>query len=100
MVQIENCNNPFLDALSHYDDGQDLSDYDFNQDDFVPSFDDINKRKLAYRHRAISQKYRKVAIVNVRIELIICCVRIRLQERHIYRQQPAIRSTKTPIGLI
>uniref|UniRef100_A0A5B6Z367 protein-tyrosine-phosphatase n=1 Tax=Davidia involucrata TaxID=16924 RepID=A0A5B6Z367_DAVIN len=57
--QIENCNNPSLDALSQYDDGRDLSDYDFNLDGFSSSYDDINKRKLAYRHRVIAQKYKK-----------------------------------------
>uniref|UniRef100_A0A2N9HM85 protein-tyrosine-phosphatase n=1 Tax=Fagus sylvatica TaxID=28930 RepID=A0A2N9HM85_FAGSY len=58
--QIENYNKPFLDALSQYDDGKDLSDYDFDQDGFGPSSDDDNKRKLAYRHRVIAQKYEKV----------------------------------------
>ncbi|KAM7493965.1 hypothetical protein LguiB_028574 [Lonicera macranthoides] len=57
--QIENCNKPFLDALSQYDDGRDLSDYDFSEDGFGPLNDDINKRKLAYRHRIIAQKYKK-----------------------------------------
>ncbi|GMY29784.1 eyes absent homolog [Fagus crenata] len=57
--QIENYNKPFLDALSQYDDGKDLSDYDFDQDGFGPSSDDGNKRKLAYRHRVIAQKYEK-----------------------------------------
>lgn len=57
--QIENYNKPFLDALSQYDDGKDLSDYDFDQDGFGPSSDDDNKRKLAYRHRVIAQKYEK-----------------------------------------
>ncbi|KAL6979841.1 protein-tyrosine-phosphatase [Sarracenia purpurea var. burkii] len=57
--QIENCNTPFLDAFSQYDDGRDLSDYDFNQDGIGPPYDDINKRKLAYRHRVIAQKYKE-----------------------------------------
>ncbi|KAG8476052.1 hypothetical protein CXB51_032858 [Gossypium anomalum] len=57
--QIENCNKPFLEALSKYDDGQDLSDYDFNQDGFSPPHDDLNKRKLAYRHRIIANKYKQ-----------------------------------------
>ncbi|XP_057510271.1 eyes absent homolog isoform X3 [Actinidia eriantha] len=57
--QIENCNTPFLDALSQYDDGRDLSNYNFNQDGFSPPHDDINKRKLSYRHRVIAQKYKK-----------------------------------------
>ncbi|KAB2000493.1 hypothetical protein ERO13_D12G211900v2 [Gossypium hirsutum] len=57
--QIENCNKPFLEALSKYDDGQDLSDYDFNQDGFSPPHDDLNKRKLAYRHRLIANKYKQ-----------------------------------------
>jgi eyes absent family protein 2 len=55
--QIENYNQPFLDVLSKYDDGRDLSDYDFNQDELGPPHDDANKRKIAYRHRIISQKY-------------------------------------------
>ncbi|PPD84489.1 hypothetical protein GOBAR_DD18569 [Gossypium barbadense] len=58
--QIENCNKPFLEALSKYDDGQDLSDYDFNQDGFSPPHDDLNKRKLAYRHRLIANKYKQL----------------------------------------
>nr|ACU17702.1 unknown [Glycine max] len=56
--QIENYNKPFLDALAQYDDGRDLSDYDFNQDELgSPHEDDANNRKLAYRHRVIAQKY-------------------------------------------
>ncbi|WCJ20656.1 hypothetical protein M5689_002875 [Euphorbia peplus] len=54
---IENYNMPFLDALSRYDDGRDLADYDFNQDGFKSPHDDENKRKLAYRHRVIADKY-------------------------------------------
>lgn len=57
--QIENCNTPFLDALSQYDDGRDLSDYDFNQDGLSDLQDDSSKRKLAYRHRVIAQKYKE-----------------------------------------
>jgi len=57
--QIENYNKPFLDALIQYDDGRDLSGYDFDQDEFGPPHDDDNKRKLAYRHRDIAQKYEK-----------------------------------------
>ncbi|KAE8693153.1 hypothetical protein F3Y22_tig00110818pilonHSYRG00025 [Hibiscus syriacus] len=56
--QIENCNKPFLQALSKYDDGRDLSDYDFNQDGLSPPLDDLNKRKLAYRHRVIANKHK------------------------------------------
>ncbi|XP_074341468.1 protein phosphatase EYA [Apium graveolens] len=57
--QIENCNQPFLDVFKHYDDGRDLSDYNFSLDEFGPLADDINKRKLAYRHRLIAHKYKK-----------------------------------------
>lgn len=57
--QIENCNKPFLDALSQYDDGRDLSDYNFTEDEFGSSLDDINNRKLAYRHRLVAEKYKK-----------------------------------------
>ncbi|XP_010269985.1 PREDICTED: eyes absent homolog 2 [Nelumbo nucifera] len=55
--QIENYNMPCLDALNEYDDGLDLSDYDFSKDGFGPPYDDLNKRKLAYRHRIIAHKY-------------------------------------------
>lgn len=60
MMQIENYNKPFLGALSEYDDGKDLSDYDFGQDGLGLPSDDDNKRKLAYMHRVIAQKYEKV----------------------------------------
>ncbi|KAL6008493.1 hypothetical protein ACLOJK_034005 [Asimina triloba] len=55
--KIENYNEPFLDALREYDDGKDLSEYDFSKDGFGPPIDEPNKRKLAYRHRVIAQKY-------------------------------------------
>ncbi|KAJ9555955.1 hypothetical protein OSB04_010569 [Centaurea solstitialis] len=59
--QIESCNKPYVDAMREYDDGLDLSDYDFGNDGFVGSSfdDDDNKRKLAYRHRLIANKYKK-----------------------------------------
>ena len=60
LTQIEDYNQPFLDALKHYDDGRDLSDYNFGMDEFRPLPDDVNKRKLAYRHRLIAHKYKKV----------------------------------------
>ncbi|XP_072977905.1 protein phosphatase EYA [Typha angustifolia] len=55
--EIENYNEPFLSSLSEYDDGRDLSDYDFKNDVFSSPYDDPNKRKLAYRHRSIAEKY-------------------------------------------
>ncbi|XP_006294519.2 eyes absent homolog 4 [Capsella rubella] len=57
--QVEECNEPFLDSLRQYDDGKDLSGYDFKQDDFTTPTDDLNKRRLAYRHRAAAHKYEK-----------------------------------------
>lgn len=57
--QIENYNQPFLDAFSEYDDSRDLSNYDFDQDGFGPPHDDGNKRKLAFRQRVIANKYRE-----------------------------------------
>ncbi|KAK6134912.1 hypothetical protein DH2020_031332 [Rehmannia glutinosa] len=59
ILQIENFNQPYLDVLNQYDDGLDLSDYNFGQDGFGLPLDALNKRKLAYRHRVIAQKYRK-----------------------------------------
>ncbi|XP_047075164.1 eyes absent homolog [Lolium rigidum] len=57
--EIENYNEPYLDALRAYDDGKDLTKYDFEADCFSSPYDDANKRKLAYRHRAIGDKYAK-----------------------------------------
>lgn len=64
MLQIENYNKPFLDALAQYDDGRDLSDYDFNKDELGAPQDDANKRKLAYRHRVIAEKYIQVKLLE------------------------------------
>jgi uncharacterized membrane protein len=58
-LQVEECNEPFLDSLRQYDDGKDLSRYEFKQDDFSTPTDDLNKRKLAYRHRAVAERYEK-----------------------------------------
>lgn len=57
--QIENYNQPIVHALSQYDDGCDLSSYDFSQDSISAPSDDLNKRKLAYRHRIIAHKYKQ-----------------------------------------
>ncbi|KAG8094122.1 hypothetical protein GUJ93_ZPchr0012g21473 [Zizania palustris] len=57
--EIENYNEPFLSAVSEYDDGKDLKTYDFEADSFSSPYDDLNKRKLAYRHRAVGEKYTK-----------------------------------------
>ncbi|XP_039842054.1 eyes absent homolog isoform X1 [Panicum virgatum] len=59
--EIENYNEPYLNALSEYDDGRDLTSYDFEADCFSSPYDDVNKKKLAYRHRAIGEKYAKVS---------------------------------------
>ncbi|KAK6935007.1 hypothetical protein RJ641_035162 [Dillenia turbinata] len=57
--QIENYNEPFLDALSEYDDGRDLSDYDFCQDGIGAPYCDVNKRKLVYKHRIMAHSYKQ-----------------------------------------
>ncbi|KAI3918539.1 hypothetical protein MKX01_041859 [Papaver californicum] len=54
---IENYNKPLLDSLREYDDGKDLSDYDFSKDGISSPHDDLNIKKLAYRHRIIGHKY-------------------------------------------
>lgn len=63
-MQIENYNMPFLDALSRYDDGGDLADYDFNRDGFESPHDEENKKKLANRHRVIANKYMQVFLTD------------------------------------
>lgn len=61
-MQIDKYNEPFLDALSEYDDGRDLSNYDFKSDGLASPCDDSNKRKLAFRHRSIAEKYSQVLL--------------------------------------
>ncbi|KAH9325378.1 hypothetical protein KI387_005556, partial [Taxus chinensis] len=55
--QVENFNEPHLDAWCEYDDHIDLSDYDFNKDALAQPCDDVNRRKLAYRYRCIRNKF-------------------------------------------
>lgn len=60
--------------MNQYDDGTDLSDYNFSEDGFGPALDPLNKRKLAYRHRIVAEKYRKVNFLFIRVtngELVI-----------------------------
>ncbi|XP_051125604.1 eyes absent homolog [Andrographis paniculata] len=57
--QIENVNQPYLGIFNAHDDGLDLSDYNFSQDDFYLPLNAHRKRKLAYCHRVIAEKYRK-----------------------------------------
>ncbi|KAL6553980.1 hypothetical protein OROMI_019653 [Orobanche minor] len=58
-TQIENFNQSYLDVLNEYDDGLDLSDYNFREDGFGLPLDALNKRKLAYRYRVIAENYHK-----------------------------------------
>lgn len=64
--QIEDHNKPHIDALSKCDDGQDLSDYNFDRDEFKVPYQEGNERKMvytekdiAYRHRIIAQRYKQ-----------------------------------------
>lgn len=68
--QVENCNMPYLDVLKQYDDDRDLTDYDFNKDGFGPPSDDLNKKRLAYRHRAVAHKYKKVLLWYLNVMII------------------------------
>ncbi|KAJ7548477.1 hypothetical protein O6H91_07G013800 [Diphasiastrum complanatum] len=55
--QVEDYNEPNIAALSQYDDGANLADYNFNADEIRPPFTDSERRKLAYRHRWIKNIY-------------------------------------------
>lgn len=55
--QVEDFNQPNLDAWKKFDDGRDLSTYDFKSDGLGETKDLINNQKLAYRHRRISELY-------------------------------------------
>lgn len=44
-----------------FDDGKDLSKYDFENDSLSSPNDIANKKKLAYRHRSIADKYKEVS---------------------------------------
>jgi EYA(Eyes Absent) family protein len=56
---VEDWNEPNLMALQDYDDGIDLSSYDFDHDNLGLIPDATNKRKLAYRHRFVGHLYSK-----------------------------------------
>eukprot|EP00252_Welwitschia_mirabilis_P012449 TRINITY_DN2751_c0_g1_i1.p1 TRINITY_DN2751_c0_g1~~TRINITY_DN2751_c0_g1_i1.p1 ORF type:complete len:335 (-),score=63.84 TRINITY_DN2751_c0_g1_i1:75-1079(-) len=55
--QVENFNEPHLETWREYDDGSDLTNYDFGEDGLAQPFDDANRKKLAYRFRSIGNKY-------------------------------------------
>ncbi|KAH7300508.1 hypothetical protein KP509_24G065900 [Ceratopteris richardii] len=55
--QVEDFNEPNLEAWKQFDDGRDLSMYDFKSDGLSKARDFENNQKLAYRHRWISQMY-------------------------------------------
>ncbi|XP_031502896.1 eyes absent homolog [Nymphaea colorata] len=55
--QIGDFSEPYLHCLSEYDDGRDLSCYDFTKDGLSHSYDDSNNRKLAYRYRVMAKRY-------------------------------------------
>lgn len=58
--QVENYNEPSLLSLQDFDDGADLSQYNFDGDNLTVPVDTANKNKLAYRHRFIGELYEKV----------------------------------------
>lgn len=58
--QVEDYNEPNLMSLQDFDDGVDLSLYDFERDHLTVPVDAANKRKLAYRHRYIADLYSNV----------------------------------------
>jgi len=62
--QVEDWNEPNLMALQDYDDGIDLSSYDFDHDNLGLIPDATNKRKLAYRHRFVGHLYSKVQQIH------------------------------------
>ncbi|KAI5071415.1 hypothetical protein GOP47_0013666 [Adiantum capillus-veneris] len=55
--QVEDFNEPNLESWKKFDDGRDLSTYDFNSDGLGETKDLANNQKLAYRHRRISELY-------------------------------------------
>lgn len=57
--QVENYNEPSLLSLQDFDDGADLSQYNFDGDNLTVPVDTANKNKLAYRHRFIGELYEK-----------------------------------------
>ncbi len=61
---MEDWNEPNLMALQDYDDGIDLSSYDFDHDNLGLIPDATNKRKLAYRHRFVGHLYSKVQQIH------------------------------------
>ncbi|WVZ82929.1 hypothetical protein U9M48_030132 [Paspalum notatum var. saurae] len=52
-------NEPYLNALSEFDDGRDLASFDFEADCFASFHGAVDKRRRVYRLHAIGEKYVK-----------------------------------------
>ncbi|KAJ1257581.1 hypothetical protein BS78_10G007200 [Paspalum vaginatum] len=52
-------NEPYLNALSEFDDGRDLASFDFEADCFASFYGGVDKRRRVYRLRTIGEKYAK-----------------------------------------
>lgn len=63
--QVEEFNKPTLEGWRKYDDGRDLSTYDFKSDELSQTKDEVNNQKLAYRHRWISNLYLQVRLLFI-----------------------------------
>lgn len=57
--QVEDYNAPTLDSWRKYDNGEDLSSYDFQSDGLGEIQDELNNQRLAYRHRQIAHLYKQ-----------------------------------------
>ena len=58
LMQIENYNEPYLNAFKKYNDGRYLASYDFEADCFSSPYDDVNRKIfLTYIHHAIGNIY-------------------------------------------
>jgi eyes absent family protein 1 len=55
-MQIENYNEPYLNAFSEIMMGETWT-HDFEANCFSSPYDDADKKKLPYRHHAIGDKY-------------------------------------------
>ncbi|CAH8362256.1 unnamed protein product [Eruca vesicaria subsp. sativa] len=64
-LTIEDCNEPFIDSLREYDDGKDLSRYDFKLDEFTSPNDDLNKMIASFTIYDVTRKETFTKLVDV-----------------------------------
>eukprot|EP00301_Raphidiophrys_heterophryoidea_P006779 c12707_g1_i2.p1 GENE.c12707_g1_i2~~c12707_g1_i2.p1 ORF type:complete len:491 (-),score=133.09 c12707_g1_i2:196-1557(-) len=73
---LENVDQPHVDALTSFDDGRDLRGYDFDHDEVSQDLESVaNRRRLAYRYRIIRNLYEKVNVAHLLSQNLLAEIR-------------------------